>query len=83
MNSKKELWILLSSFVLPIVLGTAFFYWNPTAFTGTTVNYSHLLKPQKMILFFQKKHQVLQIAFGPWLTSPTNATALARKHSKT
>ena len=45
MNSKKELWILLSSFVLPIVLGTAFFYWNPTAFTGTTVNYGKFVNP--------------------------------------
>jgi len=45
MDSKKELWILLSSFVLPIVLGTAFFYWNPTAFTGTTVNYGKFVNP--------------------------------------
>ncbi len=45
MNSKRELWILLSSFVLPIVLGTAFFYWNPTAFTGTTVNYGEFVNP--------------------------------------
>jgi len=45
MNSKKELWVLLSSFVLPIALGTAFFYWNPTAFTGTTVNYGEFVNP--------------------------------------
>ncbi|WP_428086800.1 hypothetical protein [Candidatus Thioglobus sp.] len=45
MNSKKELWILLASFVLPIVLGTAFFYWNPTAFTGSTVNYGQFVNP--------------------------------------
>lgn len=45
MNSKKELWVLLSSFVLPIVLGTAFFYWNPTAFTGNTVNYGEFVNP--------------------------------------
>ncbi|SMM98248.1 putative transmembrane protein [uncultured Candidatus Thioglobus sp.] len=45
MNSKKELWVLLASFVLPIVLGTAFFYWNPTAFTGNTVNYGEFVNP--------------------------------------
>ena len=45
MNSKKELWILLASFVLPIVLGTAFFYWNPTAFTSNTVNYGEFVNP--------------------------------------
>jgi hypothetical protein len=36
-TAEKELWVLLASFVLPIALGTAFFYWNPTAFTGNTV----------------------------------------------
>ena len=45
MNSKKELWALLASFVLPIALGTAFFYWNPTAFTGSTVNYGEFVNP--------------------------------------
>lgn len=45
MNSKKELWVLLASFVLPIVLGTAFFYYNPTAFTGSTVNYGQFVNP--------------------------------------
>ncbi len=45
MNSKKELWILLTSFVLPIALGTAFFYWNPTAFTSNTVNYGTFVNP--------------------------------------
>lgn len=45
MNSKKELWVLLASFVLPIALGTAFFYWNPTAFTGSTVNYGEFVNP--------------------------------------
>ncbi len=45
MNSKKELWVLLSSFVLPIVLGSAFFYWNPTTFTGSTVNYGEFVNP--------------------------------------
>ena len=45
MNSKKELWILLASFILPIALGTAFFYWNPTAFTSNTVNYGEFVNP--------------------------------------
>ncbi|MEO1890572.1 MAG: hypothetical protein ABGX45_02665 [Candidatus Thioglobus sp.] len=45
MNSKKELWVLLASFIIPIALGTAFFYWNPTAFTGTTVNYGKFVNP--------------------------------------
>jgi len=45
MNSKKELWVLLASFVIPIVLGAAFFYWNPTAFTGSTVNYGRFVNP--------------------------------------
>ena len=45
MNSKKELWVLLASFIVPIALGTAFFYWNPTAFTGTTVNYGKFVNP--------------------------------------
>ena len=45
MNPKKELWVLLASFVLPIILGTAFFYWNPTAFTGNTVNYGEFVNP--------------------------------------
>jgi hypothetical protein len=33
------------SFVLPIALGTAFFYWNPTVFTGNTVNYGEFVNP--------------------------------------
>lgn len=45
MNSKKELWVLLASFVLPIALGTVLFYWNPAAFTGTTVNYGAFVNP--------------------------------------
>ncbi|MBE8190191.1 MAG: hypothetical protein HAW58_04930 [Candidatus Thioglobus sp.] len=45
MNAKKELWVLLGSFVLPIALGTAFFYYNPTAFTGSTVNYGRFVNP--------------------------------------
>ncbi len=61
MNSKKELWVLLASFILPIALGTAFFYWNPTAFTGTTVNYGEFVNPvittEKQDVIFSKKTQ--------------------------
>ncbi|MDG2394961.1 hypothetical protein [Candidatus Thioglobus sp.] len=45
MNSKKELWILLASFVLPIVFGTAFFYLSPNSFTKSTVNYGEFVNP--------------------------------------
>lgn len=45
MNSKKELWILLASFVLPIAFGTAFFYLSPTFFTQHTVNYGEFVNP--------------------------------------
>ncbi len=45
MSSKKELWVLLAAFVLPITLGTVFFYWNPTVFTNTTVNYGEFVNP--------------------------------------
>ncbi len=45
MNSKKELWLLLASFVLPIALGTAFFYLSPTSFTQSTVNYGQFVNP--------------------------------------
>lgn len=45
MNSKKELWILLASFVLPIAFGTAFFYLNPASFTQHTVNYGEFVNP--------------------------------------
>jgi hypothetical protein len=61
MNSKKELWVLLASFVLPIALGTAFFYWNPTAFTGSTVNYGEFVNPiittEKQDVVFSKNTQ--------------------------
>ncbi|CAC9464009.1 hypothetical protein [bacterium endosymbiont of Bathymodiolus sp. 5 South] len=61
MNSKKELWVLLASFVLPIALGTAFFYWNPTAFTGNTVNYGEFVNPiittQKQDVVFSEDTQ--------------------------
>ena len=75
MNSKKELWVLLASFVLPIVLGTAFFYWNPTAFTGTTVNYGQFVNPiitteKRDVVFVENTKGGLQ---GLWtLTYATN-----------
>ncbi|MBW5290084.1 MAG: putative transmembrane protein [Candidatus Ruthia sp. Asou_11_S2] len=45
MNSKKELWILLASFVLPIAFGTTFFYLSPASFTQHTVNYGEFVNP--------------------------------------
>ncbi len=45
MSSKKELWILLASFVLPIAFGAAFFYLSPTSFTQHTVNYGQFVNP--------------------------------------
>ncbi len=45
MNSKKELWILLASFVLPIVFGTAFFYLSPESFTRHTINFGEFVNP--------------------------------------
>jgi hypothetical protein len=68
MNSKKELWVLLASFILPIALGTAFFYWNPTAFTGTTVNYGEFVNPiivteEQDVVFDEKTKGTLQ---GLW-----------------
>lgn len=59
MNFKKELWILLASFVLPIALGALFFYYNPTAFTSSTVNYGQFVNPiittQKTDVVFSNK----------------------------
>ncbi|WP_190600441.1 hypothetical protein [Candidatus Vesicomyidisocius sp. SY067_SCS001] len=45
MNSKKELWILLASFVLPIAFGTAFFYLSPESFTRHTINFGEFVNP--------------------------------------
>lgn len=45
MNSKKELWLLLAAFVLPIMSGTMFFYLNPNYFTQNTVNYGQFISP--------------------------------------
>ena len=45
MTFKKEFWVLLSIFVLPIGLGTLFFYLNPSYFSQNTVNYGELISP--------------------------------------
>ena len=45
MNFKKEFWVLLSIFILPVGLGTLFFYLNPTYFSQNTVNYGELIRP--------------------------------------
>ena len=45
MTFKKELWAILSIFLLPIVLGTLFFYLNPSYFSQNTVNYGELITP--------------------------------------
>lgn len=55
MNSKKELWILLASFVLPIAFGAGFFYWNPFAFTSNTVNYGQFVNP----VIATEKHDIV------------------------
>ena len=43
MTFKKEFWALLSIFLLPIGLGTLFFYLNPGYFSQNTVNYGELI----------------------------------------
>jgi cytochrome oxidase Cu insertion factor (SCO1/SenC/PrrC family) len=68
MSSKKELWILLASFVLPIALGTAFFYLSPTFFTKNTVNYGEFVNPiitttESDIIFSNPQQDSLQ---GVW-----------------
>ena len=45
MNFKKEFWVLLSIFILPVGLGSLFFYLNPTYFSQNTVNYGELIRP--------------------------------------
>ena len=45
MSIKKEFWALLSIFVLPIGLGTLFFYLSPSYFSDSTVNYGELVRP--------------------------------------
>ncbi len=45
MHIRREFWLLLASFVLPIALGTAFFFGNPGYFTKNTVNYGVFVSP--------------------------------------
>ncbi len=45
MNAKKELYLLFLSFVLPIGLGTLFFFLNPNYFAQDTVNFGTLIQP--------------------------------------
>ena len=45
MTVKKDFWALLSIFILPIAIGTLFFYLNPTYFSKNTVNYGDLIRP--------------------------------------
>ena len=45
MTARKELWLLLSMFILPIALGTAFYFLNPSYFSDNTVNYGELVQP--------------------------------------
>ncbi len=45
MNFKKEFWVLLLIFILPVGLGTLFFYLNPSYFSQNTVNYGELIRP--------------------------------------
>ena len=45
MTAKKEFWMLLVMFILPIAIGTLFFYANPNYFSESTVNYGELIRP--------------------------------------
>lgn len=45
MTVKKEFWALLALFILPIALGTLFFYLNPSYFSKSTTNYGELVRP--------------------------------------
>ena len=45
MTAKKEFWMLLAMFIMPIAFGTLFFYANPNYFSESTVNYGELVRP--------------------------------------
>ena len=45
MTAKKEFWMLLAMFILPIAFGMLFFYANPNYFSESTVNYGELVRP--------------------------------------
>lgn len=45
MTARKELWVLLAMFVLPIVLGTMAYYYVVDEGVDSTVNYGELVQP--------------------------------------
>jgi cytochrome oxidase Cu insertion factor (SCO1/SenC/PrrC family) len=45
MTARKEFWMLLAMFILPIAFGTLFFYALPNYFSESTVNYGELVRP--------------------------------------
>jgi len=45
MTARKEFWMLLAMFIMPIAFGTLFFYTNPNYFSESTVNYGELVRP--------------------------------------
>ena len=45
MTARKEFWLLLAMFIVPIAFGTLFFYANPNYFSESTVNYGELVRP--------------------------------------
>ncbi len=45
MTARKEFWMLLAMFIMPIAFGTLFFYANPNYFSESTVNYGELVRP--------------------------------------
>ena len=45
MTARKEFWLLLAMFILPIAFGTLFFYATPNYFSESTVNYGDLFRP--------------------------------------
>jgi len=45
MTARKEFWLLLAMFILPIAFGKLFFYANPNYFSESTVNYGELVRP--------------------------------------
>ena len=45
MTARKEFWMLLAMFIMPIAFGTLFYYANPNYFSESTVNYGELDRP--------------------------------------
>ena len=45
MTARKEFWMLLAMFIMPIAFGMLFFYANPNYFSESTVNYGELVRP--------------------------------------